>query len=78
MAQADQYGSVSVIWENMLMVILIYNFIAFCYFFAMPVFPFSVWLYLEFLTEILMVLDVLIRFVVLINKKYTPSFVTRE
>jgi hypothetical protein len=64
-AQADQYGSVSIIWENMLMVILIYNFIAFCYFFAMPVFPFSVWLYLEFLTEILMVLDVIIRFVVL-------------
>jgi hypothetical protein len=35
------------------------------YFFAMPSFPFSVWLYLEFLTEILMVLDVIIRFIVL-------------
>ena len=49
----------------MLMVILIYNFVTFCYFFAMTSFPFSVWVYLEFLTEILMVLDVIIRFVVL-------------
>jgi hypothetical protein len=64
-AQADQFGSVSIIWENMLMMILIYNFVTFCYFFSMPSFPFSVWLYLEFLTEILMVLDVIIRFIVL-------------
>jgi hypothetical protein len=61
----DEYGSTTIIWENLLMIILMYNFVTFCYFFAVPGFPFSVWLYLEFLTEILLVLDILIRFVIL-------------
>jgi|LauGreDrversion4_2_1035121.scaffolds.fasta_scaffold34056_1 hypothetical protein len=61
----DQFGTVALIWENLLMLILVYNFVTFCYFFAMPGFPFSVWLYLEFLTEIFMVLDIIIRFIIL-------------
>ena len=47
------------------MIILVYNFVTFCYFFALPGFPFSVWLYLEYLSEIFMVLDVVVRFVIL-------------
>lgn len=61
----DQYGSHSLIWENLLMLILVYNYVTLWYFIAVPGFPFSVWLYLEFITEILMVLDIFIRFIIL-------------
>ncbi len=52
-------------WENILMIMIVYNFVTFCYFFAVPDFPSSVWLYFEFLSEILMIVDLLIRFLVL-------------
>jgi hypothetical protein len=44
---------------------IVYNFVTTCYFLGLPGFPFSYWTYLEYLTEVAMILDILIRFCLL-------------
>ena len=55
----------AVVWENVLMISIVYNFATTCFFLGLPGFPSSVWLYLEVLTEVAMVVDILIRYCVL-------------
>lgn len=45
------------VWQNILFVCNIYNFITVTYFIGIPGFPYSIWTYLEFITEILMITE---------------------
>lgn len=51
-----------ILWENILLVSIIYNIITICYFIGLPGFPEGLWLYLEFIVEIVMIIDLLIRY----------------
>jgi hypothetical protein len=55
----------AIVWENVLMITIVYNFVTSCYFLGLPGFPTSFWIYLEFLTEVAMVVDILIRYCLL-------------
>lgn len=53
-----------VIWENWLFICITYNFFTACYFFGLPGFPDGAWTYLEFLSEITMLVDLPLRYLV--------------
>jgi hypothetical protein len=53
-----------VVWETWLFMCITYNFFTACYFFGMPGFPTDAWIYLEFLSEISMIVDLFIRYFV--------------
>ena len=48
---------------------IVYNYITVTYFFAQPGFPYSAWLYIEYLTETMAVVDLFMRYC-LIREKY--------
>ena len=53
----------SIIWSNILMLAIMYNCITAGFFFGIPGFPESVWLYLEFLAEIIFLIDIGMRLI---------------
>ena len=65
---------VMILWENWLIICIIYNFVTFSLFLGLPGFPSQVWTYLEFLSEVTLMIDVFIRYVLrrfLKNQKKT-------
>jgi hypothetical protein len=52
------------VWENILLVCIIYNFVTFSFFMGLPGFPNGVWLYLELASEALLIFDIFFRFVI--------------
>jgi hypothetical protein len=46
-----------------LFVSIIYNYVTFCYFLGLPGFPENIWIYIEFIVEIIMIIDLLIRLI---------------
>lgn len=64
-----------ILWENVLLVSIIYNCVTFCYYLGLPGFPSDGgWLYLEFIVEIIMLIDLFIRYILrrhLVNQKKT-------
>lgn len=52
------------VWENILLICIIYNFVTVSFFMGLPGFPTGAWLYFEFISEIFLVLDLFFRFVV--------------
>lgn len=67
-------NQVMILWENVLHASIIYNCVTFCYFLGLPGFPSDAWLYLEFIVEILMIIDIFIRYVLrrfLVNQRKT-------
>lgn len=59
---AGHVDGVTLFWENLLLVTITYNFLTCCFFLGLPGFPSGPWTYLEFLTEIVMLVDFMIRF----------------
>lgn len=64
----DQEGTssrvtkVTIIWENVLIFTITYNIVTSTYFLGLPGFPSEAWTYLEFLTEIAMIIDIFISY----------------
>jgi hypothetical protein len=72
---------VMILWENVLLVSIVYNCMTICFFLGLPGFPTDAWLYLEFLTEIFMVIDIFIRYVLrryLVNQRKTLNLLHRK
>lgn len=59
----SEYDSLSIIWSNVLLLVIIYDSVTTFYFLGMPGFPESVWLYLEFLSEIILIIDIGVRLI---------------
>jgi hypothetical protein len=53
-----------IIWENWLFLCIIYNFFTFSFFFGIPGFPSDVWIYFEFLSEVSLIADIFLRYIV--------------
>ena len=53
--------NVTIFWENILFISIIYNYVTFCYFLGLPGFPENIWIYIEFIVEIIMIIDLLMR-----------------
>lgn len=51
------------IWSNILLIANVYNFVTFCFFIAFPAFPFSAWLVIEVLIELLLIWDTINRLI---------------
>ena len=58
---ANQVEFVTLFWENLLLVTIVYNFVSCCYFLGLPGFPEGPWAYLEFISEVVMLVDLTIR-----------------
>jgi hypothetical protein len=61
--QDKTYEKLTNFWENVLFIVITYNFITFCFFVGIPGFPSQWWIYLEFLGETIMIVDNFIRIV---------------
>lgn len=57
-----------VIWEHSLFAMIVYNYITVAYFFGQPGFPSGAWLYIEYLTEMMAVVDLFIRYCLIREK----------
>ena len=49
--------------ENVILLCITYNFFTCCYFLGITGFPLGIWTYIEFIVEVMMIVDILIRLV---------------
>ena len=74
------YDQLSIIWSNVLLVATLYNCITTTFFLGIKGFPESVWLYLEFLQEIALIIDIGMRlvFIHFFKKQWNTLYLLHE
>ena len=74
------YDQLSIIWSNVLLIATLYNCITTTFFLGISGFPESVWLYLEFLQEISLIIDIGMRliFIQFFPKQWNTLYLLHE